>query len=72
MFFSSMFYPLAGVPVWFRAAAYANPLTWQVDLLRFSVLGVGDPSTLMLEAVALVICVVIFLAYAVRTLNRAA
>ena len=72
MFVSTMFYPIVDMPVWFRWVAYLNPMTWQVDLLRFGLLGVGTPVTLMLEGAALVVFVGICLAFAVRTLNRAA
>lgn len=72
MFFSSMFYPLANLPVWFRIPAYVNPMTWQVDLLRFSLLGVGSPGSLMLEGVALMLFTLACLVLAVRALNRAA
>jgi ABC-2 type transport system permease protein len=72
MFFSSMFYPLAGLPVWFRALAYLNPMTWQVDVLRFSLLGAGTPSVLLVEGAAVLLFVVACLAIAVRALNRAA
>ncbi|HUE82989.1 MAG TPA: ABC transporter permease [Pyrinomonadaceae bacterium] len=71
MFFSSMFYPLADVPVWFRSLAYLNPMTWQVDLMRFSLLGLGSPSVLVFEGAALVIFTMITLTLAVRALNRA-
>jgi ABC-2 type transport system permease protein len=72
MFFSSMFYPLTGLPAWFRIAAYLNPMTWQVDLLRFSLLGAGEPSMLLGEGVALTIFGLVCLGFAVRALNRAA
>lgn len=71
MFLSSMFYPLADLPVWFRIPAYVNPMTWQVDLLRFSLLGVGSTTPLLLEAAAVLIFGLICLAFAVRALNRA-
>ena len=72
MFFSSMFYPLANLPIWFRVPAYLNPMTWQVDLLRFSLLGVGSPRQLLLEATAQIVFTVACLLLAVRALNRAA
>ena len=72
MFFSSMFYPLTNLPGWFRIAAYLNPMTWQIDLLRFSVLGIGSHGSLVLEAIALGIFAVVCLMLAVRALNRAA
>jgi ABC-2 type transport system permease protein len=70
MFFSSMFYPLSDLPGWFRIASYLNPLTWQVDLLRFGTLGLGRGPGLLVEAVALVVFTVACLAFAVRSLNR--
>lgn len=72
MFFSSMFYPLTDLPGWFRVVSYINPMTWQVDLLRYSLLGTGTPMTLWLEAAAALAFAAIGLAVAVRTLNRAA
>ena len=71
MFLSSMFYPLSDLPVWFRIPAFINPMTWQVDLLRFSLLGVGEPAQLMLEGVACVVFALVCLSLAVRALNRA-
>ena len=71
MFFSSMFYPLSGLPIWFRGASYLNPMTWQVDLLRFSLLGVGDSSVVLLEAAALIVFTLVCLMLAVQALNRA-
>jgi ABC-2 type transport system permease protein len=71
MFFSSMFYPLTNVPSWFRVLAYLNPMTWQVDLLRFSLLGVGSANALLLEGTAVIAFAVATLVLAVRALNRA-
>jgi ABC-2 type transport system permease protein len=72
MFLSSLFYPLTGLPGWFRWVAYCNPMTWQVDLLRFTLLGHGGSPLLPLEAAALLIFTALCLALAVRVLNRAA
>lgn len=52
LFASSMFYPLDPLPAVFRRIAYANPITWQVDLLRYATVGAGDPGTLLFEALA--------------------
>jgi ABC-2 type transport system permease protein len=71
MFFSTMFYPVLDLPAWFRAIAHANPLTWQVDLLRFGLLGTGAPVKLALEAAALAAFAAAMLAVAVRALGRA-
>jgi ABC-2 type transport system permease protein len=72
MFLSTMFYPLDGLPAWFQTAAMLNPMTWQVDLLRFSLLGSGTTTALMLEAIACAIFTVISLTFAVRSLNTVA
>jgi ABC-2 type transport system permease protein len=71
MFISTMFYPIIDMPTWFRALAYLNPLTWQVDLLRFGLLGIGAPMVLLAEAIALTAFVLSCLGWAVRVLNRA-
>src|SRR2546430_9218746 len=42
LFASSMFYPLDPLPRVFRMAALANPITWQIDVLRYATIGVGD------------------------------
>ena len=55
LFASSMFYPLDPLPRGFRAVAYANPITWQVDVLRFATIGVGDAGQVALEGVAFVL-----------------
>jgi ABC-2 type transport system permease protein len=72
MFLSTLFYPLDGLPGWFRALSMLNPMTWQVDLLRFSLLGTGTPIVLALEAAAFAIFSAISLTFAVRALNRVA
>jgi ABC-2 type transport system permease protein len=72
MFLSTMFYPLADLPGWFRWAAQINPMTWQVDLLRFTLLGTGAPTVMLLEGVAFGVFTLVCLAFAVRALDRAA
>lgn len=52
LFASSMFYPLEPLPAALRVAAYANPMTWQVDVLRYATTGLGAPSLLPLEIAA--------------------
>ena len=51
LFASSMFYPLEPLPAWLRGLAYANPLTWQADFLRYASLGIGGGPGLAVEAV---------------------
>jgi ABC-2 type transport system permease protein len=72
MFLSSMFYPLEGVPAWFHWVSRANPMTWQVDMLRFTMLGTGAPMIVLLECIAFVVFTIVCLALAVRALDRAA
>ncbi len=71
LFASSMFYPLDPLPRAFRAAAYANPITWQIDVLRYSTIGVGEPATLALEALAFTAFTLVSFAVALRSLRDA-
>jgi len=72
MFISTMFYPVADMPAWFRIVARLNPMTWQVDMVRFSLLGAGSPTTIVLEGLAFCAFTVVCLVFAVRTIDRAA
>ena len=72
MFLSTMFYPLAELPEWFRWAAHINPMTWQVDLLRFSLLGTGAPAVMLIDAAAFGVFTLVCLGLAVRALDDAA
>lgn len=71
MFLSSMFYPMDQLPTWFRALAWLNPMTWQVDVLRFSLLGIGSGATALLEFVGFMAFTLICLSFAVRAIDRA-
>ena len=55
-----------------RLPAYLNPMTWQVHLLKFSLLGIGSPKALVLEGIALALFTTLCLIPAVRSLHRAA
>lgn len=70
MFASSMFYPLDHLPAWFRITAYANPITWQIDWLRYTSIGMGHFPTLAIEAAAFLIFSLLSFAYAVRCLQQ--
>jgi len=50
LFASSLFYPLESLPAWLRWLSYVNPLTWQVDVLRYASLGIGGGPRLAVEA----------------------
>jgi ABC-type multidrug transport system permease subunit len=71
LFASSMFYPLDPLPRGFRIAAYANPITWQIDVLRYATIDVGSPSRLTVEAAAFVVFTIVSFAAAVRALRDA-
>lgn len=70
LFASSMFYPLAPLPRWFRITALANPITWQVDLLRYGSIGLGAPRQILIEAIGFAIFALASFAYAVRSLRE--
>ena len=72
LFASSMFYPLDPMPQAFRLVAYANPVTWQVDLLRYATTGAGSltGTTLALEAAAFAAFTLLTFAGALEALRR--
>ena len=70
LFASSMFYPLDPLPSGFRAAAYANPITWQVDVVRYATVGLGDGRTIALEAGAFLLFTAVSFAAAVVALRN--
>jgi ABC-2 type transport system permease protein len=71
MFLSSMFYPLEQLPAWFRILAWLNPMTWQVDVLRFSLVGLGSAAAAMAEFVTFMAFTLVCLSLAVKTIDRA-
>jgi ABC-2 type transport system permease protein len=70
LFASSMFYPVEPLPVALRRIAYANPITWHVDVLRYASIGLGQPGWIALEALAFVAFTVAAFLVAVRALQR--
>jgi ABC-2 type transport system permease protein len=70
LFASSMFYPVDPLPPAFRQAAMANPITWQVDILRFATIGTGDPSVLVAEGLGFVVFTVAAFGAALWSLRR--
>lgn len=70
LFASSMFYPLEPLPSAFRLIAMGNPITWQVDVLRFATIGLGEPRTIALEAAAFVVFTMAAFWMAVWALER--
>jgi ABC-2 type transport system permease protein len=70
LFLSSMFYPLEPLPHWFRVAAMANPITWQVDVLRYASIGVGAPGRIAIEAAAFAVFTVVSFGFAISALRQ--
>lgn len=71
LFASSMFYPLDPLPRPFRLAALANPITWQIDVLRYATIGVGSGWWAAIEAAAFVVFAAVAFAAAMRALADA-
>jgi ABC-type multidrug transport system permease subunit len=63
-----MFYPLAPLPGWLRTAPMANPITWQVDFLRYSSIGLNT-GYLPAESVAFALFTPVAFFFGVRTLQ---
>ncbi len=70
LFASSMFYPLEPLPPAFRAVAYGNPITWQVDVIRYATIGVGDAARIAIESGAFVLFTGAAFAVAVHALRN--
>ena len=70
LFASNMFYPLEPLPKWFRVAALANPITWQIDCLRWGTIGLGSTHRVALESIAFLLFAVACFLYAARCLQR--
>jgi ABC-type multidrug transport system permease subunit len=70
LFASSMFYPIEPLPEAFRLVALANPITWQVDVVRYATVGIGAASQIAIEAAAFVAFTVVSFACALWALSR--
>ena len=70
MFASSMFYPLEPLPMWFRRAGLLNPITWEIDWLRYTSIGIGNFHSILLEGAAFLIFSLACFAFAVRCLKQ--
>src|SRR5688572_17471687 len=70
LFASSMFYPIEPLPFAFQAAAYANPITWQVDVIRYLTIGTGDPVLIAIESAAFLVFTVVTFAIAGHALRN--
>ena len=70
LFASSMFYPLEPLPRAFQLIAAANPITWQVDVLRYATIGVGSAGWIAAESAAFGVFTVASFIIAVRALDQ--
>lgn len=70
LFFSSMFYPLAPLPKLLRWVATANPLTWEIDLLRYGSIGLGHSRQLLIETAGFIAFAIACFAYAIHSLHQ--
>jgi ABC-2 type transport system permease protein len=70
LFASSMFYPLEPLPAAFRIVSYGNPITWQVDVIRYATIGLGDAGRVAIEAGAFVLFTAAAFAMAVHALRN--
>lgn len=70
LFASSMFYPLEPLPAGFRMIAEVNPITWQVDVLRYATIGVGDAGRVALESAAFIGFTIVSFVGAIRALDE--
>ncbi|HEX7780459.1 MAG TPA: ABC transporter permease, partial [Vicinamibacterales bacterium] len=68
LFASSMFYPIEPLPDAFRMAALINPITWQVDVLRYATIGYGTAGQIAIEGVAFIVFSLISFALAQQAL----
>ncbi len=70
LFASSMFYPVEPLPAAFRIAAWVNPITWQVDVLRYATIGLGAPATIAVEGGLFLLFAALCFGVALRALMR--
>jgi ABC-2 type transport system permease protein len=70
LFASSMFYPLEPLPAVFRGIALANPITWQVDVMRYATVGAGVPALIVVEGAAFAVFTVAAFGSALWALSR--
>jgi ABC-2 type transport system permease protein len=70
LFASSMFYPLEPLPAAFRLVAWLNPITWQVDVVRYATIGTGSAGVIALESVAFVVFTLVSFAGAIKAVDQ--
>ena len=70
LFASSMFYPVEPLPALFRAVASVNPITWQVDVLRYATVGLGSPGVIAVQGALFLLFTAACFGVAMRALMR--
>lgn len=70
LFASSMFYPVEPLPAAFRMAASMNPITWQVDVLRYATIGLGSPGAVAIDGALFLLFSAVCFAVAMGALTR--
>lgn len=70
LFASSMFYPIEPLPAGLRMAASVNPITWQVDVLRYATIGLGSTAAVTIDAALFLVFSGVCFAVAMRALTR--
>lgn len=68
---SPVFFPLEQMPGWFRAIAWANPLTWSVDVLRAVAFGATSGTRVALEVAAYAVATAAAFAWSLKSLRHA-
>lgn len=68
LFFSGAFFPIADLPAWLKLMAYANPLTYPVDLLQLALYseGSGGQIGLVIDATVMLVLLALILLPAAR------
>jgi len=70
LFSSGAFYPLDNLPEWMKLLAYVNPLTYGVDLARWSLTGVSQ-ITPSVDLAALILLAIVMVSIASYIFNKA-
>jgi ABC-2 type transport system permease protein len=70
LFISGVFVPLEAMPGFLQPIAYLMPLTYSVDALRQTTLGIGEPLRLLGDIAALSLFLALFLGAATMALCR--
>ena len=70
LFASSMFYPIDPLPTAFRLIASANPITWQVDVLRYATIGAGTAAGVAVQSALFLVFTAVCFAGAMWALRR--